>query len=279
MITVAQGVAAFVSGSLSLLSDAVHNLSDVVSLGVSLLAEKLSRKESTQQETFGYKRAEILAALFNAASLLGIATLLCREALLRIQEPVLIDARWVMSFSALALIVNAGSAWMMRQEAEFLNMRSAYLHLLTDALTSLAVLLGGVAMYFFELWWVDSLLSILIGCYLVYSSWGLLISTLRVLMHFTPSHIDIHAIEKEILGFSQIQNVHHIHIWQLTDRGVHFEAHIDFKSDLHLSEVCKVLGSIEQRLKEAFQITHCQLQAELGVADSKKLIAEECSSL
>ncbi|MBP6218801.1 MAG: cation transporter [Oligoflexales bacterium] len=276
LIALLQALAGIWSGSLALLSDAAHNFSDVISLWVSVVAEKLSRRESTPSQTFGYKRAEILAALFNTVSLIFVSVMLIREAIERLLNPVPVNSGWVILFAGLAILINGGSAWLLKQGSSNLNMRSAYLHLLSDALISLAVMLGGIFIYFFEIYWLDSLMSLLVTAFLLYASWNLLMATLRVIMHFTPPHINLTAVEKLFMRFSEVQNIHHVHIWQLTDKGVHFEAHVDFRNDLKLSEISLILKEIALHLRQDFDITHVSLQPEIGVEDSKKLIVRDC---
>jgi len=142
-------------------------------------------------------------------------------------------------------------------------------------ITSIAVLLGGIAMYYFKTFWVDSILSILIVVYLVYLSWGLLMQTLRILMQFTPPDIDLKAIENEILNFPAIENIHHVHVWQLSDKEIHLEAHIDFSRDLKLSKATEITRQVVKLLKDKFEITHAILQPEIGSDDPKQIIVDD----
>lgn len=278
LITVAQVIAGFAGNSLSLLSDALHNFSDVLALVLSYLALHLTSRKSTLQKTFGYKRAEILAAFINTASLLAIAVLLCKEAITRLMQ----TAPPVESFSLITLgimsvLINLWSVMLLRHEAKHsLNVRSAYLHLFSDILSSFAVVAGGLAIQWTKLYWIDSLLSIAIACYLVYSSWSILIDITRIIMHFTPDHINLEELEKDLLSQDKLANIHHVHVWQLNDQEVHFEAHIDFEEDLPLSEVSQTINKIRLRLHEKFGIRHTVIQPEIGVQDSKKLIVTEC---
>jgi cobalt-zinc-cadmium efflux system protein len=276
LLTITQVIGGLVSGSLSLLSDALHNFSDVIALIISYIADKLSRKEFTLEQTFGYKRAEIIAALINAASLIAIALLLAKEAIIRFNEPVEIESYLVIILAAFSIIVNGGSVLLLKKDSEEnMNMRSAYLHLFSDMLTSVAVLVGGIGMYYMQIFWIDSVLSIVIAIYLVYSSFGLLVKPLRVLLHFVPAHLDLMAIKDAIIQIPSIENIHHIHIWQLNDKEVHFEAHIDLKEDLNLSKVCEITEQIRHLLKDKFHIKHTVLQPEFGVADAKNLVVDE----
>ena len=275
-ITIAQVVGGFISGSLSLLSDAMHNFSDVISLIISYIADKLTKKKYTLQQTFGYKRAEIIAAFINTAILLVIAVILAEEAISRFKQPVVIESLWVIALAILSILVNGGSVLLLKKDAsENMNIKSAYLHLFSDMITSFAVLLGGIAMYYFNIFWIDSALSILIAAYLVYSSCGLLRRTLGVLMQFAPPGTDLRAIENEILRFPTIENIHHVHVWQLNDKEIHFEAHIDFNEDIKLSKVAEIMGQVRQLLRDKFKINHAILQPEIGSDDSNQFIVDE----
>ena len=275
-ITAAQVIGGLASGSLSLLSDALHNFSDVIALLISYVADRLTRKKFTPRQTFGYKRAEVIAALVNAASLIAIAILLAKEAVIRFREPVEIGSFWVIALAACSVLVNGGSVLLLKKDSENnMNMRSAYLHLFSDMITSVAVLAGGFGMHYFKIYWIDSLLSIFISIYLVYSSFGLLVGTLRVLLQFTPESIDLSALKDAIVENPAVDNIHHMHVWQLNDKEIHLEAHIDFKEDLLLSQVCEINARIREMLREKFEITHIVLQSEYGVKDTKHLVVDE----
>lgn len=272
-ITVAQGIGALVSGSLSLLSDALHNFSDVIALVISYIAEKLSQKDATPQQTFGYKRAEVIAALINAASLIVIAIMLTKEAIVRFNEPTVIDSMIVIVLAGLSILVNGGSVLLIKNEAkDNMNMKSAYLHLLSDLISSVAVLVGGIFMSVFQVFWIDSLLSIGIAIYLIISALGLLIKTLKVLMQFTPSHIQADDIQAALITLPYITNLHHLHIWQLNDKNIHLEAHVDFGKDIKLSEVSDIIERANTILRDRFNISHTVLQPEFDVQGTTGLL-------
>jgi cobalt-zinc-cadmium efflux system protein len=276
VITVAQAIGGVFSGSLSLMTDALHNFSDVVALIISYIADKLTQKDYTDEQTFGHKRSEVIAALFNAASLIVIALLLGKEAIVRFNDPVEIQSFWVIVLAGLSILVNGICVLMLKSEAdENMNMRSAYLHLFSDMITSIAVMLGGIFMYYFQVYWMDSLLSILIAIYLIYSSFGLLTQTLRVLMQFAPKHLDIKQIEARILAETDIENVHHMHLWQLNDKDIHLDGHIDFKEDISLSQASDVIERVNLVLKNEFHINFTLLKPEFGVKDVKQRVVDE----
>ena len=239
VITAFQIVGGIISGSLALISDAVHNFSDVVSLIISYIANVLSRKKKqTLHQTFGFKRAEIIAAFINAASLIVIAIFLGIEAVKRFYNPQSIESNLVIWLALLGIAVNGFSVLLLKKDAERnLNMKAAYLHLFTDMLTSIAVLFGGLLMKYYEIFWIDAVLTLIISFYLIYLSWSVLAESLKILMLFAPEHIQIDLVVEEILKIKEIRNIHHVHIWQLNDYDCHFEAHLEFKIDLKLSEV------------------------------------------
>ena len=175
LITVAQAIGGIISGSLSLLSDALHNFSDVISLIISYVATLLSKKKASVSKTFGYKRAEIIAAFVNSSTLIIVAIILIKEAVERFVNPVEIESNLVIWLSLLGILANGFSVLLIKKDAKVnMNMKSAYLHLFTDMMASVAVLIGGILMKFYEFYWVDPTLTILIALYLIYMGYDLL---------------------------------------------------------------------------------------------------------
>ena len=276
LITVAQVVGGLLSGSLALLSDALHNFTDVLSLIVSYIANVLSKKKASINRTFGYKRAEILATFINASTLIIIAVILIIEAVKRFQNPQEIESNLVIWLSLLGIIANGISVLLLKKNAEVnMNMRSAYLHLLTDMLASVAVLIGGLLMKFYQMFWVDSVLTLAIALYLIWVGYDLLKNSFKVLMLFTPEDIQVKEIVKELQQLKEINNVHHVHIWQLNENEVHLEAHIDFNEDISLSKFDYILHNIEEILHHKFEINHVNIQPEFGKCDSKDVIVQD----
>jgi cobalt-zinc-cadmium efflux system protein len=277
-ITIAQLIGGFVSGSLSLISDALHNFSDVISLIVSFIASRLTKRPFTPEKTYGWKRAEIIAALFNSAILIVFAVNLIWEGFSRLisEDKQFIDTNYVIALAALSILINGFSVLLLRRDAkDNMNIESSYLHLLSDMFTSVAVLAGGFAMYLYGIFWIDSALSIAIAIYLIYISLKLLLNTLRVIMHFTPAHIDLKSIESDICAMEEIENIHHVHIWQLDDKEIHFAAHLDLQSDLKISDANKIKKKVNRLLKDKYQIHHTVLQQEYGVEHKKETVIDE----
>ncbi len=273
LITVGQVGGGLISGSLALVSDALHNFSDVMALVISYIAEKLSSQKFSPSKTFGYRRAEIIAAMINSASLLFVGGYLVFVAIVRLVHPEPIQSVWVMSLALLSIAANGACVFLLKTEAEgSLNIKSAYLHLLTDMMTSVAVLVSGVVVYFYQIYWVDSLITILIAFYLITASWKIFVETLRITMQFTPAHLDVDEVEQEILAFNEIEEVHHLHLWQLDSNTVNLEAHISFREDLRLSESSLLLEQINAVLKEKLQIAHTIFQPENGCRHAKDLL-------
>jgi len=277
IITVAQLIGGFISGSLALISDAVHNFSDVISLVISYVANLLAnKKKRTKKYTFGYKRAEIIASFINATSLIVVGLFLGYEAIERFNSDVKIQSNLVIWLALLGILVNGFSVLLLKKDADHnLNMKSAYLHLLVDMLTSVAVLIGGLLMKYYQIYWIDALLTLLISIYLIYMSWEILLKSIRILMLFAPEHIKIDDVVNEVLKIEEIKNMHHVHIWQLNDQGSHLEAHIEFTEDIKLSEFDVICEKIEIALLEKFEINHCNFQPEFIRDDKKDLIKQD----
>lgn len=276
VITCAQAIGGFISGSLSLLSDALHNFSDVISLIISYLANRLIKRKATAKKTFGYKRSEILAAFINAATLMVVAIFLIIEAIKRFLQPQTIDSQLVIWLSALAILANGFSVYLVHKEAHSnMNMKSAYLHLLTDMMASVAVLVGGLLMKFYQLFWIDSLLTLIIALYLIYMGYDLLKESTKVLMLFSPKAIIVNDLVAEICKIESVKNVHHVHIWQLNEEETHLEAHVDFKEDIKLSEFDRIMNEIEEKVYHDFGINHINIQPEFGKCDDKNIIVQD----
>jgi len=276
IITVAQVAGGIISGSLALISDALHNFSDVISLVISYVAHKLSRRKASINQTFGLKRSELIAAFVNALTLVVVGFYLIYEAITRFFEPVVIEAGLVIWLALLGIIVNGVSVFLLHKDANHnLNMKSAYLHLLTDMLASVAVLVGGLAMMFFGWYWVDSVMTLLIAVYLLVVGYNLLISSTKMLMLFTPEHINIKAIVWEVHKIPGVQKLHHIHVWHLNEEELHLEAHLDCTEDITMSQFNVLCTEIEDVLYEKFGINHVNIQPEFKRIDPKDFIVQD----
>ena len=276
LITISQVIGGLLSGSLALLSDALHNFSDVLSLIISFVANKLSKKKASTNKTFGYKRAEIIAAFVNASTLIVVAILLIIEAIKRFQSPEEIESGLVIWLALLGILANGFSVLLLKKDADKnMNMKSAYLHLLTDMMASVAVLLGGILMKYYEIYWIDSVLTLAIAIYLIFMGYSLLRDSTRVLMLFTPEEIKVKEIVETINILNGVKSMHHVHIWQLNEEEIHLEAHIDFEEDIKLSVFDAILNTIEKLLFDQFQINHVNIQPEYRKCDEKDIIVQD----
>jgi cobalt-zinc-cadmium efflux system protein len=276
LITIAQFIGGIISGSLALISDALHNFSDVLSLVFSLVAHKLSRRKASLNNTFGYKRAELIAAFINAITLIIVAFFLIYEASSRLFHPEPIKSGLVIWLALLGIVVNGGSVLLLKKDSEHnLNMKSAYLHLLTDMMASVAVLVGGLLMKFYGWFWVDSIMTLLIASYLIYVSYDLIKSATKMLMLFTPDYINIKELVREVHKIKGVNKLHHIHIWHLNDEELHLEAHLDCSEDIKMSEFNILLEKIETVLYNEFKINHINIQPEFKKEDPKDFIVQD----
>lgn len=273
LIFIAQVIGGLMANSLALISDALHNFSDALAIAVSYIAERIGKKETDFKKTFGYQRAEILAALLNTSVLIIISFFLFKEAILRFSHPSVINETIVIIVAAFGLIANFVCAFLLhRFTFDNLNIRSAYLHLVTDVASSGAVIVGAIIIYYTEYYIIDSIISFALGLYILRGGYSILIETINILMQSTPEHIDILKIKSELESFPQISNVHHIHVWRLSDKTVLFEGHLDLSEDYKLSEIDNIRKHAEQLLWDKFQINHITLQTEYNCCDEKNVI-------
>ena len=276
VITIAQVVGGILSGSLALISDALHNFSDVLTLVFSYIATILSRKKASINQTFGYKRAELIAAFVNSLTLIIVAIYLIFEASHRFSNPQPIKSSLVIWMSLLGIAVNGISALLLKKDADHnINMKSAYVHLFTDMMASVAVLIGGILMKYCQIYWIDSALTLAIALYLIYVGYDLLKDSTKMLMLFTPATIDIKEIVREVHKISGVNKLHHIHVWHLNDHELHLEAHLDCSEDIKMSEFNILLDKIEAVLLEKFAINHTNIQPEYQKIDSKDFIVQD----
>ncbi|SMG20531.1 cobalt-zinc-cadmium efflux system protein [Marivirga sericea] len=275
IITVSQIVGGIVGNSMALISDAMHNFSDVAALIISLVAIVLAKKEATYSKSFGYKRAEVLAAFVNSAAIIAVAVYIVVQSVERLQitQSLEINNDLVIWLAGVAIIANGLSVlFLVKFAKNSMNMKSAFLHLLSDTLFSAAVLGGGLAMKYYGVTWVDGVLSILIGVYLIATSWQLLWSSTKILLQFVPEGINIPLLVEEVESLQEVKNIHHIHVWQLDEYTIHLEAHVDLQEDLNVSETHDIQNKIQDLLHTNFSIGHITLQFEHGLEGNKKLI-------
>jgi len=271
--TLAQIIGGILSGSLALISDALHNLSDTVALVVSFFAVRISKRKNTEAQTFGYKRAEILAALFNACALVVVSIFLFKEAITRFTHPHPINSVLMLSVASVGLIANIISVFLLKTHAhEDLNVKAAYVHLFSDFLSSIAVIIGACAIFISKAYWIDPALTILIGIYVLKEGYKIIEESTRILMQHVPKGINLREIQAQIEGIDGVKDIHHAHLWAVTERDIHFEAHINVSRDMPVSETCLLVKRVEEILKDKFAITHVTLQIEVNSCKGVSLI-------
>ncbi|GAB4130831.1 MAG: cation diffusion facilitator family transporter [Ignavibacteriales bacterium] len=271
-ITIAEIIGGFISGSLSLISDALHNFSDGIAIIITYIAMRLSKRPKTPKYTFGLKRAEILAAIINASTLIIISFFLIKEAIDRFLNPTPITGSLMLIVAALGLLANiAGTLLLKKGSANNLNIRAAYFHLLSDAVSSLAVIIGAVFIIFYKIYWIDPLLTVLISLYILKETYEIVKESIDILMMSNPEGIDLEVIKNIVEKIPGVLNIHHIHLWKLNDNDTHFEAHIEVE-DMAVSKTAEIQKLIEHELHERYEINHTTLQFECGVCENTSMI-------
>jgi cobalt-zinc-cadmium efflux system protein len=261
IITLLQVIGGIIANSLGLLSDAAHNLSDVVALGLSLWAVRLGRRPATPRRTFAYKRAEILVALFNSAVLVAISIYIIIEAVRRLVNPEPVEGLWVIGFAAAGLLINGISAFLLRSHHHDLNLRSAFLHLVGDAATSFGVMLSGFIVYFADWYYADPIVSILVSLWIAREAVNIVRRTVNVLMEGTPEGVEFADVERAMLAVSGVRGVHDLHIWSVSSSDLALSAHLEAE-DTALSETGTVVASVKDMLARDFGVGHVTLELE-----------------
>jgi cobalt-zinc-cadmium efflux system protein len=256
----AEAVGGWLTGSLALLADAGHMLSDVAALGLSLFAMWMARRPATSSKTYGYRRMEILAALVNGATLVALSLFVLVEAWQRFRHPPEVDAAGLIGIAAGGLLVNLASLWILHEgRDESLNVRGAWLHVLTDALGSVQAIAAGVLIWAFGWRWADPVASVLISLLVIYSSWSLLKEATAVLMEHAPSHIDVDEVRDAMAAVSGVLAVHDLHVWTITSGMESLSVHVVVREDRY---GCALLGEIRTVLHERFGLHHMTVQME-----------------
>ena len=263
IITAVEIVGGIYSGSLSLVSDALHNLSDGLSIIISYLAIKISGRQNDIKKTFGYKRASIMVALLNSSVLVGISLFLFKEAYAKFTNPQPINGSMIIWVALISLVANAlGVILLQKGSHGDMNIKSTYIHLLSDVLSSIGVVVGGILILFFKIYWVDPLLTVLISIYILKESLSILKDAINILMQSTPENIDINKIVEDLIKVEGINNIHHVHVWSLDENNMNFEGHIDLENDIPVSLTSTIKESAEHILAEHYGINHITIQFE-----------------
>ncbi len=258
VLTIVQIIGGLVSGSLSLIADALHNLSDAGAILIAIFARRIARKPANSQMTFGYKRAEILGALINSTTLIIVGLYLIYEALDSFINPQPIDGWIVVWIASIALLIDAVTAWLTYQSGakNNLNLKAAFIHNISDALASVVVIIAGSLIILYQWYIVDLLATIAISLYVIYHGYSLAKQTMIILMQAVPEHFDVDKLTADLERLDMVTKVWHLHVWQLNDKEVFLEASLEFTS----AETPHALGKIKEFLKNNYDITHSTIE-------------------
>jgi len=262
LLTVAQVIGGIVSGSLSLIADALHNFSDAASLLIAWVARKIGRQPADHYKTFGYKRAEVIATLINLVSLVIIGIYLIYEAVWRVFEPQIIEGWLVVIVAGIALIIDVATAILtFTMSKNSINIKAAFLHNVSDALASVGVIIAGSLILLYQWYWSDTLITLIIAFYVLYQAFTLLPKTIHILMEGTPKNISINDAITAMENITDVTNVHHVHIWQLDEHRNALEAHVVI-TDYNKTE--KIKSDLKSTLLQNFSIDHSTLEFEIN---------------
>jgi len=261
LLTLAQVVGGILSGSLALIADALHNFSDATSLLIALVARKIGRQPADHFKTFGYKRAEVIAALINLVTLVIIGLYLIYEALWRVYEPQIIEGWMVIIVAGIALVIDVITAILTySMSKQSMNMRAAFLHNVSDALASVGVIIAGSLILLYEWYWTDTALTLLIAGYVLYQAATMLPKTIHILMQGAPQGIVIDEVIQVMEKVDGVSSVHHLHLWQMDEHHNSLEAHVVIGG---LDEMERVKTALKTELENRFDITHSTLEFEV----------------
>lgn len=251
----------FFSNSMALVADAGHNLSDVLALVFSWVAVILSQRKPTLKFTYGFRRSTILIALLNTVLLLAAVAFIVRETIERIGKPIEINSNSVITVAAIGIAVNGFTAWLfMKGKKHDLNIRSAFVHFVADALVSLGVVVAGLIMAFTGIVWVDSLVSFAIIAVILYSSYHLLIDSVNLALDAVPENVNIEAVRNYLKDLPEVTDIHDLHIWALSTTDAALTVHLATNSQTDVS----FITTIQHQLHEQFDIEHATIQVEFG---------------
>lgn len=255
-------VAGIIGNSLALLTDAAHNLTDVIALGLSWYAIRLTSQPATGRKTYGYHRAGILVALINSTTLVLISLGIFYEAFRRFTDPPEVEAGILIIVGSAAFLINLMTALLVKKGSEHdLNVRSAFVHLMGDVLSTVGAVIAGVIILFSGANWLDPLVSVLIGLLILYNAWGILRDSVDILLEATPRDVNIKDMVKDIAQVDGVLGIHDIHVWSLTQSLRTMSAHI-LTDDLHISAGADIQRKINEIVEDRYNITHATLQLE-----------------
>lgn len=273
LFTIVEFIVGYLYNSLSLISDATHNLSDVASLIISLIGMKLAQKAATLTYTYGYKKASILASFINSVLLLAVVFNIFKEAIERFESPPEVTGKVIIITALIGVAINTISAFLFyKGQKDDINIRGAFLHLLVDAIVSVGVVISGIMIYYTNWNIIDVIISVVIAIIILITTWGLFKESLKLTLDGIPKGIDIATIKALITDTKGIKNVHHIHIWAISSTTNALSAHIVLENNISLDELMTIKNHIRHELHHK-NIQHVTLELD---ADLTKINESEC---
>jgi cobalt-zinc-cadmium efflux system protein len=274
IITLSEIVGGLISGSLALLADAFHNATDTLAGVLALWTLRLGRRAHDEQYTFGYRRAEILSAGINAGAMVVIAVVLFREAYDRFLHPLPIKGGIMLAVALVGLVANLVSVLLLHRSAgESLNIRGAYLHLLSDTLSSVGVVIGGIVVIVWNVTWVDPLITVLVAAWVLKEAFSVVHEAGGILMERAPDGLELARLDADIRALSHVKDLHHVHVWQISDTETMFEGHVNV-DDISVRDTGPMRGQIQELLLDKYGITHATLQFEYESCEGAGLIVD-----
>lgn len=269
-----EALAGLFANSLALLTDAAHNLTDVIALGLSWYAVRLTMQPSNSHRTYGYHRAGILVASINSTTLVIVALGVLYEAYRRLIAPPEVKSQVLIIVGLMAVGVNLLTAWLVRRGAKTdLNLRSAFVHLMADVASTAGAVIAGVIIFFTKANWLDPLTGALIGIAIIYSAWGILQRTIEILLESTPRDIDMQALVGDLMRIKGVLGVHDLHVWSLSQNLRTMSAHI-LTEDIPLSAGSRIQSDVNEMLSRQYNIAHATLQLECVGCDPDALYCD-----
>ncbi len=253
-------IAGIFGNSLALLTDAAHNFTDVIALGLSWYAVKLATQPTHSGKTFGYHRVGILVALVNSTTLVLIALGIFYEAWKRFISPPEVDSAILIGVGALAFLINLGTAWLVKSGSENdLNLRSTFLHLMGDVLSTLGAVIAGIIIAFTNWNWLDPLVSVLIGVFILWNAWGILRQSIHILLESTPESINMESMVTDLLAVEGVRDIHDLHVWSINENFRALSAHI-ITDDVIVNAGLPIQRNLNDILAHKSNIRHATLQ-------------------
>lgn len=259
---VVEAVAGIFANSLALLTDAAHNLTDVIALGLTWFAVRITAQPANAQKTYGYHRAGILVALLNSTTLVLISLGIFYEAYRRFITPPEVQSNILIGVGLIAVVINLVTALLVQRGSQSdLNLRSAFVHLMGDVLATIGAVIAGVIIYFTNANWLDPLVSVLIGFLILYNAWGILRDAVDILLEGTPRDVDIKNMVSDIVQVDGVLGIHDLHVWSLTQSLRTMSAHI-LTDDVHISTGAQIQRQVSEMVRHRYNIAHATIQLE-----------------